>query len=119
MEGVGQMSAEIRSELIDDLMETYVDWREECIALRNSYERWSNAPAEEREPAFSAYRAALDREEQASVVFAERTESVVREQREPRERREPHTAPEAVLGGVGGRVMTAAESWLRPLSSSD
>jgi hypothetical protein len=74
------VSAQIRPELIDDLMQTYVDWRQECIALQGSYERWSDAPDEERETAFAAYRAALDREEQASAVFAERTERVACEQ---------------------------------------
>ena len=37
-------TAEIRAALIDELMDRYVDWREQCIALRNAYERWSDAP---------------------------------------------------------------------------
>jgi hypothetical protein len=78
---VEKMSA-IRSELIDDLMETYVEWREECLTVRAAYKRWSIGSDEEREPAFAAYRAALDREEQASVVYEHRVERVAREQRE-------------------------------------
>ncbi len=62
----------IRPELIDDLVEMYVEWREECLALRKPWERWSTVPVAERELAFAAYRAALDREEQASVVYADR-----------------------------------------------
>src|SRR6185436_18676673 len=37
---VDRMSTQVRSELIDVLMDVYVDWREECIALRNAYQRW-------------------------------------------------------------------------------
>jgi hypothetical protein len=51
-------------------MEIYVDWREECVWLRDAYERWLSVPIEERDLAFAAYRAALDREEQASAVYA-------------------------------------------------
>jgi hypothetical protein len=107
-EEVEKVSAQIPSELIDDLMQTYVDWREECIAVQDAYERWSNGPDEEQDPAFAAYRAALDREEQASFVYAERIEQVAREHRETT------TAPEPVAGGVGGRVIAAAGSLLRP-----
>jgi hypothetical protein len=73
---VETLGTEIRSELIDELMETYVDWREECLAVQRAYERWSNALSLDREPAFIAYRAALDREEQAGVVYAGRIEWV-------------------------------------------
>lgn len=65
-------TSRIRPELIDDPVEMYVEWREECLALREAWERWSTGPAAEREPAFAAYRAALDREEQASAVYADR-----------------------------------------------
>jgi hypothetical protein len=107
MEEVAKVSAQIRSELIDDLMQTYVDWREECIAVRDTYERWSNGPNDERELVFAAYRAALDREERASVVYAERIQQVAHWQHEPA------AAPEPLLRGVGGRVITAAGPLLR------
>jgi hypothetical protein len=60
----------IAPDVIDRLMEMYVDWREECVWLRDAYERWLSVPIEERDLAFAAYRAALDREEQASAVYA-------------------------------------------------
>jgi hypothetical protein len=75
-EGVSDADAQIRPELIDELIEVYVDWREECIGLRAAYERWSNGAAEQRDLAFAGYRAALDREEQASVAYANQIELV-------------------------------------------
>jgi hypothetical protein len=51
------------------LMDVYADWREETSALEDAYERWSSAPEADRALAFAAYKAALDREEQASIVY--------------------------------------------------
>jgi len=73
------MASRLRSELVDELMDAYVDWREECNALRDAYDRWSTASPDERSLAFVAYSAALDREEQASAVYAERTQLVANE----------------------------------------
>jgi hypothetical protein len=69
----------IRPELIDELMEMYVDWREECLGLRTAYERWLSVPVGERDLAFAAYRAALDREERASAVYADHIDRITRE----------------------------------------
>lgn len=63
-------SAQIRPDLLDALIDSYVDWREECLALKTAYERWRLGPSSEQKLAFAAYEAALDREEQASVVYA-------------------------------------------------
>jgi hypothetical protein len=73
------MSTQIQTELIDVLMDRYVDWREECIGLRKAYERWSTVRVAERELAFAAYRSALDREDRASAVYADLVKSVERE----------------------------------------
>ena len=73
------MSTQIPPQLIDELMEMYVEWREACMALRTAYERWSNVRLAEREFAFAAYRAALDREEQASARYGARFEQGARE----------------------------------------
>ena len=78
-EEVDQVKTQVRPELIDAMMDLYVDWREECIALRKAYERWSSVRLAERELAFAAYRAALDREDRASAVYAELVKSVERE----------------------------------------
>jgi len=55
----------------DALVEFYVDWREECVSVQAAYERWDDASLEEREAAFAAYHAALDREERAGNLYAE------------------------------------------------
>jgi hypothetical protein len=73
------MSADVRTELIDELMEAYVEWREECAGLLQAYERWASVPATDRELAFAAYKAALDREQQASAVYSSRIDRVERE----------------------------------------
>jgi hypothetical protein len=51
------------------LLEVYVDLREESAALEEAYGRWSGAPERDRYLAFAVYKAALDREEQASIVY--------------------------------------------------
>lgn len=52
--------------VLDDFFETYVSWREECYSLTDAYERWVNSGRDDRNLAVAAYRAALDREEQAA-----------------------------------------------------
>ena len=56
----------------DALIELYVAWREECSTVQLTYERWGEAPKEDRDAAFAAYNAALDREERASDMYAAR-----------------------------------------------
>jgi hypothetical protein len=55
--------------LVDALIEHYVSWREECAAVASSYENWGRAESGDRELAFSAYVAALDREELAAATY--------------------------------------------------
>jgi hypothetical protein len=55
--------------LVDALIEHYVSWREECAAVTSSYENWSRAESGDRALAFSAYVAALDREELAAATY--------------------------------------------------
>jgi hypothetical protein len=52
-----------------DLKEVYVDWREESAASEEAYGRWSIASDADRALAFTAYKAALEREEQAAIVY--------------------------------------------------
>ena len=58
--------------LADALIDLYVAWREECSAVQLAYEQWREAAREDREAAFAAYNAALDREERASDMYAAR-----------------------------------------------
>jgi hypothetical protein len=46
-----------------------VSWREECAAVASSYQNWSRAESDDRALAFSAYVAALDREELAAGSY--------------------------------------------------
>jgi hypothetical protein len=56
--------------MIDEAMDAYVDWREECIRVWDAYQRWRSAARADAALAFPAYVAALDREERASEVYA-------------------------------------------------
>jgi hypothetical protein len=56
---------------VDDAIDAYVDWREECQWVQSFYARWASSDCDEADRAFSAYLAALDREERASRVYAE------------------------------------------------
>ena len=64
--------------LIDQMIERYVSWREECAALDTAYENWSRAGREDRNLAYSAYTAALDREEQAAAIYQSLAERIPR-----------------------------------------
>jgi len=57
--------------LVDEAVDAYVDWREERASVWDAYARWTSAPVADCRLAFSAYRAALDREERAAHVYAE------------------------------------------------
>ena len=67
---------EVDPDLVDRLVELYCDWRTECAAVRASYGRLSGAPASERELAFAAFSAALDREESAAETYAAHLELI-------------------------------------------
>jgi hypothetical protein len=55
--------------LVDALIEHYVRWREECATVASTYENWSRADTDTRTPAYTAYLAALDREELAATRY--------------------------------------------------
>lgn len=58
-------------ELVDGAVSAYREWRRECGAVRSAYRRWTGASSLEKRRAFSAYNAALDREEQAAARYAQ------------------------------------------------
>lgn len=68
----------VHPDLVDRLVELYCDWRTECGAVRASYDRFSSASTSERELAFAAYGAALDREGLAAEVYAAQLELIKR-----------------------------------------
>ena len=56
--------------LIDEAFHAYVEWLDESEAVWDAYDRWASAAHTDAALAFGAYRAALDREEHASDVYA-------------------------------------------------
>jgi hypothetical protein len=57
--------------IVDETIDAYVDWREECTHVWEAHSRWQRAEGADATLAFRAYVAALDREERASQVYAE------------------------------------------------
>jgi hypothetical protein len=73
----------LRERLVDAFVESYVEWREGCDDLERAYQRWAGSAPVDRELAFLAYRAALDREEKAAHVHELRADALAR-QTDPR-----------------------------------
>jgi hypothetical protein len=65
------MRKRVRDKLIDRVMEAYVDWRQESAQVGFAYGRWTMARTTDPEGAFAVYAAALDREELASISYAQ------------------------------------------------
>lgn len=63
---------------IDVLLERYVSWHEQCAAVGRAYRRWDHCDRDERQLAYAAYVAALDREEYAARDYADQLELVSR-----------------------------------------
>jgi hypothetical protein len=57
--------------MVDETIDAYVDWREECTHVWEAYRRWESAVGADAALAFRAYGAALDREARASEVYAD------------------------------------------------
>jgi hypothetical protein len=57
--------------MIDEAMDAYVEWREECLRVWDADRRWLSAERADAALAFRAYLAALDREERAAEVYAD------------------------------------------------
>jgi hypothetical protein len=55
--------------MADDLIHTYVAWREECTRVESAYRSWHAARGAERGLAFAACLAALDGEDHAAAVY--------------------------------------------------
>ena len=56
--------------LADEAFHAYVEWLEESESVWDAYDRWAGATHVAAALAFSAYRAALEREEHAADVYA-------------------------------------------------
>jgi hypothetical protein len=64
--------------LVDEVIDRYVAWREECEAVRAGYEAWSSGAEEEGTIRFAVYNMALDREEWAAGLYAQNTQRLRR-----------------------------------------
>ena len=61
-----------REQLIDDIMDRYIMWREHAAAVRVAYEAFARVRTRiERSTAFGALNAALDQEQSAAEEYAE------------------------------------------------
>jgi hypothetical protein len=58
----------------EDCLESYAVWRESCETVTATYRWWGRCEAPQRSLAFDSYLAALDREEIAAQVHAEKVE---------------------------------------------
>jgi hypothetical protein len=58
-----------RRQYADEALDDYLNWREACAAVALSYESWRRAESDAENLAFSAYLAALDREEGAATAY--------------------------------------------------
>jgi hypothetical protein len=58
-----------KKQLVDTLMEAYINWRDACLEVSDSYASWNSARGVRAAVAFGSYMAALDREEEAARVY--------------------------------------------------
>jgi hypothetical protein len=61
----------IDDQLIDDVVNTYVDWREQSERVWRAYHDWSTSVSPDAALRFAAYVAELDREHRASDAYAD------------------------------------------------
>ena len=64
------MNTPSRRRLIDELVSAYVDWRETCARVHDTYRFWAGDTGAHSGLAFGAYRAALDEEQHAAETYA-------------------------------------------------
>ena len=57
--------------LRDEILDLYMDWREQAAAVADAYASWAGAPAGEEGRWFAVYLAALDREQAAARSYAD------------------------------------------------
>jgi hypothetical protein len=59
-----------RRRLVNETMNAYVRWREQCSAVWVAYSYWAVAPPADAGLWYRAYAVALDREQRACEVYA-------------------------------------------------
>jgi|HubBroStandDraft_4_1064222.scaffolds.fasta_scaffold529687_1 hypothetical protein len=56
--------------LVDEMLDRYVEWREDAYAVKEAYTRWCGAPARDEKWRFSVYMASLELEEASAKTYA-------------------------------------------------
>jgi hypothetical protein len=64
------MRKRAETRLVDSMISAYVDWREACSFVHDTYRSWASAAGPSARVAFWRYTAALDAEEWAAEVYA-------------------------------------------------
>jgi hypothetical protein len=67
--------------LADEVMESYVSWRQACAAVEHAYSTWRSARRGDRRLACAAHVAALDREQHAALDYERAIERLTLRQR--------------------------------------
>jgi hypothetical protein len=70
------VNAQLRSALVDELLELYCEWREDSARVQTAYERFAAAEPEDRREAYAVYLAAVDQEEAAARTYADQISCV-------------------------------------------
>jgi hypothetical protein len=60
-----------RQRIVDDAIDAYVDWRDECRGVWDAYRQLTSASDADAGFAFEGYLAALEREERAAEVYGD------------------------------------------------
>jgi hypothetical protein len=59
-----------RRRLVDEAMNAYAGWRDQCGAVELAYGHWATSRGSDAAVWYTAYSAALDREERAAERYA-------------------------------------------------
>ena len=62
--------------IVDELLDSYLRWREACEDVHTAYDSWRTCQPQQRRLGFDWYRAALDREEEAARVHSNRVDGL-------------------------------------------
>jgi hypothetical protein len=61
---------ELAAGLTDEILASYMGWRNDAAAVADAYRVWQRAPAAQKAAHFAAYMVALDNEEAAATRYA-------------------------------------------------
>lgn len=56
--------------VLGEFLDSWFSWREACEDVRSAYQLWRGAKPRQRDLAYEAYRAALEREEHTALLHS-------------------------------------------------